>query len=128
MAEHFESPNAYRRQNLHRADHGRQVFGAANLISEQVRRPEYEAVRAWIFAAVRDPALVQAETAETALGPVLPPEVIRHARLEACWRRSSTKSGPKWAAVRPAILRTGIRSFTSGDTVCTQLVLVNLLE
>ncbi len=51
-------------------------------LSEKVREQEYEAFRAWIHAAVKDPALAAATTQDAALGPDLPVEVIRHARRD----------------------------------------------
>ena len=52
-----------------------------NLITEEVRRKEYEAFSAWISAAVADPKLLAAK-AEREIGPQLPDEVIRHARKD----------------------------------------------
>ena len=51
------------------------------LISEKVRKQELEAFRAWIYAAVKDPALLSA-TSDASLGSALPDEVIRHARKD----------------------------------------------
>jgi len=51
------------------------------LVSEKVRKQEYEAFRAWIQAAVSDPKLLAAKNAEP-IGPKLPEEVIRHARKD----------------------------------------------
>lgn len=49
-------------------------------VSHRVRQLEYEAFRAWIRAAVRDPKLAAAQTDVDQLGPTVPLEVIRHAR------------------------------------------------
>lgn len=51
-------------------------------IGESVRRQEYEAFRAWIHAAVKDPKLTAAKTDSDQLGPAVPPEVIRHTRQD----------------------------------------------
>jgi hypothetical protein len=53
-----------------------------SLITDKVRREEYEAFRAWIAAAVKDPALGKAKTTDETIGPDLPKEVIRHARKD----------------------------------------------
>ncbi len=52
-----------------------------SLITDKVRREELEAFRAWIQAAVNDPALLAASSTEIP-GPQLPVEVIRHARKD----------------------------------------------
>jgi mono/diheme cytochrome c family protein len=52
------------------------------LITDKVRQEEYEAFRAWIAAAVKDPTLAKAKSADGAIGPDLPKEVIRHARRD----------------------------------------------
>jgi hypothetical protein len=49
-------------------------------IRAEVRKLEYEAFRAWITAAVKDPALAAARTTSDQLGPSLPLEVVRHTR------------------------------------------------
>ncbi|MGC1272325.1 MAG: hypothetical protein WBC44_01355 [Planctomycetaceae bacterium] len=51
-----------------------------NLITEQVRKEEYEAFRSWLNAAVREPELLAAKPDEGTIGPTLPDEVLRHAR------------------------------------------------
>jgi len=53
-----------------------------SLITDKVRKEEYEAFRAWIVAAVKDPALAQAKAVDGTIGPDLPVEVIRHARQD----------------------------------------------
>ena len=53
-----------------------------SLISDKVRQEEYEAFRAWIVAAVKDPALAKSKVADGSIGPDLPDEVIRHARTD----------------------------------------------
>lgn len=50
-----------------------------SLVSAQVRQEEFAAFQAWIQAAVADPALLSLKS-DTAIGPELPTEVIRHAR------------------------------------------------
>jgi mono/diheme cytochrome c family protein len=50
-----------------------------SLITDKVRQEEYKAFRAWIAAAVKDPALAKAKTTDGTIGPDLPEEVIRHA-------------------------------------------------
>jgi hypothetical protein len=52
------------------------------LIGDAVRKEEYAAFRAWIHAAVKDPKMLAAKPAETAAGPSVPAEVIRHARTD----------------------------------------------
>ncbi|MBC8355781.1 MAG: hypothetical protein H8E66_27715 [Planctomycetes bacterium] len=51
-------------------------------IGEKVRKQEYEAFRAWIHAAVKDPKLAAAKTDNDQLGPAVPLEVIRHTRQD----------------------------------------------
>ena len=53
-----------------------------SLITDKVRKEEYEAFRAWIVAAVKDPALAKAKAVDGTIGPDLPVEVIRHARQD----------------------------------------------
>ena len=53
-----------------------------NLITDKVRQQEYEAFRAWILAAVKDPKLLKTATSVKSLGPKLPVELIRHARKD----------------------------------------------
>lgn len=53
-----------------------------SLITDKVRRQEYEAFRAWIHAAVKEPGLLKASGDADALGAKLPVEVIRHARTD----------------------------------------------
>lgn len=55
---------------------------ASTLVTEKVRKEEYEAFRAWLRAAVREPELLAAKPKEETLGPELPPEVIRNARAD----------------------------------------------
>jgi hypothetical protein len=52
-----------------------------NLISEATRAGELAAFRAWIHAAVEDPALLASKDAQ-AIGPQLSLELIRHARQD----------------------------------------------
>ena len=54
----------------------------SSLVSDRVRQEEYAAFRAWIRAAVQDPKLAAARTADAALGPAVPDKVIRHARKD----------------------------------------------
>lgn len=49
---------------------------------EKARREEYEAFRAWISAAAKDPKLTAANTTDARLGPGVSDEVIRHARKD----------------------------------------------
>ena len=49
-------------------------------IGKEVRKQEYEAFRAWIRAAVKDPKLAAAKTANDQLGQTVPVEVVRHTR------------------------------------------------
>jgi hypothetical protein len=53
-----------------------------SLITDKVRQEEYEAFRAWIAAAVKDPTLGKSKAVDASIGPDLPPEVIRHARKD----------------------------------------------
>jgi hypothetical protein len=53
-----------------------------SLVTEKVRAEELAAFRAWIDAAVKDPTLAAAKTADPNIGAKLPPEVIRHARQD----------------------------------------------
>jgi mono/diheme cytochrome c family protein len=53
-----------------------------NLVTEDVRKQEYEAFRAWIRAAVADPQLIAAKGDAAPIGPQIPDEVIRHARQD----------------------------------------------
>ncbi len=52
-----------------------------NLITKKVRQKEYEAFRAWIVAALKEPDLLAAKS-DTPIGPQLSDEVIRHARKD----------------------------------------------
>ena len=49
-------------------------------IRAEIRKLEYEAFRAWIIAAVKDPKLAAADSSIDQLGPSLPLEVVRHTR------------------------------------------------
>ena len=53
-----------------------------SLVSDKARQQEYEAFKAWIVAAVKDPKLTAAKTGDAKLGPSVPDEVIRHARKD----------------------------------------------
>jgi hypothetical protein len=53
-----------------------------SLITAKIRAEESAAFRAWIEAAVKDPVLAAAKTADPNIGAQLPPEVIRHARQD----------------------------------------------
>jgi hypothetical protein len=53
-----------------------------SLITAKVRQEEYEAFRAWIAAAAKDPALANVKATGGTIGPDLPDEVIRHARKD----------------------------------------------
>jgi len=53
-----------------------------NPIAEEARKKEYEAFRAWIHEAVKDPELSKAEVNGKAVGPSVSDEVIRHARKD----------------------------------------------
>ncbi|MEQ1862023.1 MAG: hypothetical protein ABMA13_19055 [Chthoniobacteraceae bacterium] len=52
------------------------------LIGDEVRRQEFEAFRAWIHAAVKDPKVLATKPADSPAGPKLSAEVIRHARTD----------------------------------------------
>ena len=52
-----------------------------NLITDKVRKREFEAFRSWIRLAVKDPDLLAAKVVE-AIGPQVSDEVIRHARKD----------------------------------------------
>ena len=52
-----------------------------SLVSDKARQQEYDAFRAWIVAAVKDPALLAAKNGGP-IGPQLPAEVVRHARRD----------------------------------------------
>ncbi len=54
---------------------------SSNPLIEKVRQQEYTALKAWIQAAVKDPALLRARSRKR-LGTELPLEVIRHARRD----------------------------------------------
>ncbi len=49
-------------------------------ISREVRKKEFDAFRAWIRLAVKDPELAAAKAGNDQLGPTLPLEVVRHTR------------------------------------------------
>ena len=53
-----------------------------SLVTDNVRKQEFEAFRAWIRAAVKDPKLLADNDASKPIGPQLPEEVIRHARKD----------------------------------------------
>lgn len=53
-----------------------------SLVSDKVRQQEYEAFKAWIVAAAKDPKLAAAKTGDAKLGPSVDDEVIRHARKD----------------------------------------------
>ncbi len=53
-----------------------------SLITEKIRNQEYAAFRAWIEAAVKDRALLAAPVPDALLGPSVPDEVVRHARVD----------------------------------------------
>ncbi len=53
-----------------------------SLLSDKVRQQEYEAFKAWIVAAAKDPKLAAAKTGDAKLGPSVDEEVIRHARKD----------------------------------------------
>lgn len=53
-----------------------------SLVSDKIRKQEYDAFKAWIAVAVNDPELAAAKTDDAALGPDLPLEVVRHARQD----------------------------------------------
>jgi mono/diheme cytochrome c family protein len=52
-----------------------------SLVTQKIRKEEYDAFAAWIEAAVKDPKLAAAK-ADAKLGPELPVEVLRHARRD----------------------------------------------
>lgn len=51
-------------------------------VGKEVREQEFQAFRAWIRAAVKDPQLVASKTDSDQLGPSIPVEVIRHTRKD----------------------------------------------
>lgn len=51
-----------------------------NPVTQEVREKELSAFRAWILAAVKDPSLLSKNGKTLPAGPILPVEVIRHAR------------------------------------------------
>jgi mono/diheme cytochrome c family protein len=53
-----------------------------NLVTEKVRKQEYDAFRAWIRAAAADPQLLAAKGDAAPIGPQVPEEVVRHARRD----------------------------------------------
>ncbi len=53
-----------------------------SLVSDKVRQQEYDAFKAWIEAASKDPKLAAAKTGDANLGPSVDDEVIRHARKD----------------------------------------------
>ena len=53
-----------------------------NLITDKVRRQEYEAFRDWLRAAVKEPGILNAKLTQDLRGPDIPVEVIRHARSD----------------------------------------------
>ncbi|MBA3312156.1 MAG: hypothetical protein M3552_01845 [Planctomycetota bacterium] len=53
-----------------------------SLVTEKVRKEEYEAFRAWLRAAVREPDLLSAKSTDEPFGPKVSEEVIRHARSD----------------------------------------------
>lgn len=53
-----------------------------SLITDKIRKAEYDAFAAWIKAALADPKLLAAKDAAAPIGPQLPDEVIRHARRD----------------------------------------------
>jgi mono/diheme cytochrome c family protein len=52
------------------------------LSTEKLRQAEYDALLAWLQAAVVDPELAAAKTKDASLGSSLPPEVVRHLRRD----------------------------------------------
>ena len=52
------------------------------LVSDEMRKMEFEAFRSWIVKAVKDPNLLAAKHEGKALGPSVPDEVIRHGRKD----------------------------------------------
>lgn len=53
-----------------------------NLITESVRKQEFDAFRDWIRSAVSDPELIAIKGDTAPIGPQVPDEVIRHARRD----------------------------------------------
>lgn len=53
-----------------------------SLVTDEVRRKEYDAFRAWLEAAAKDPSLLAAKPSEERFGPSVPEAVIRHARTD----------------------------------------------
>lgn len=53
-----------------------------SLVTEQIRKQEYEAFHAWILAAVRNPRLLAERDDLQPIGPKISDEVIRHARTD----------------------------------------------
>lgn len=53
-----------------------------SLVTDKVRKQEYEAFRTWIRVAVNDPNLLSDHDASMPIGPQVPEEVIRHARKD----------------------------------------------
>ncbi|MBW3600727.1 MAG: hypothetical protein KY475_26115 [Planctomycetes bacterium] len=53
-----------------------------NLLTDEVRRQEYEAFRAWILAAVREPEMLAAKADAALLTSQPPVEVLRHGRKD----------------------------------------------
>tara|TARA_R110002072_G_scaffold302603_1_gene486649 strand:+ start:108377 stop:109699 length:1323 start_codon:yes stop_codon:yes gene_type:complete len=54
----------------------------SNLVTKEVRKREYDAFRDWIRAAVDDPQLIAAKGDTAPIGPKVPDEVVRHARID----------------------------------------------
>ena len=52
------------------------------LVTEKARMQEYDAFRAWLEAAVKEPGLLAARPGDERLGPTVPEAVIRHARTD----------------------------------------------
>lgn len=52
------------------------------LVTEKVRKQEYDAFRAWLEVAVKEPGLLATKPGDERLGPVVPEAVIRHARTD----------------------------------------------
>jgi hypothetical protein len=53
-----------------------------SLVSDKARLLEFQAFRAWIVAAAKDPKLSRLKASDSPIGPQLPDEVIRHARRD----------------------------------------------
>lgn len=53
-----------------------------NLVTEEIRKEEYEAFEAWILAAVADPEHFKNAQVDSDIGPALAEGVIRHARKD----------------------------------------------